>query len=232
MPYWLQFTIFAIIAGLVQYIITYFKEKGKNLATKEDIGEITKEIKSVESQFINETEKLKNKLAILANAQTDITSMERQAIIEVNKSLFMWIDSVLNIPNVNNSIQINNYINAQNQLYKNVQQDEIVLRLFVKSDNIHNILHKIILAFLKIQTEKQLKCHEIIKINNEIDDIKPETPSKEKREKLQRKIEERKTALENISEKVLEEYTTIAPMINEFREKSKEQIYKILKPEH
>ena len=174
MPYWLQFTIFAIIAGLVQYIITYFKEKGKNLATKEDIGEITKEIKSVESQFINKTEKLKNKLAILANAQTDITSMERQAIIEVNKSLFMWIDSVLNIPNVNNSI----------------------------------------------------------KINNEIDDIKPETPSKEKREKLQRKIEERKTALENISEKVLEEYTTIAPMINEFREKSKEQIYKILKPEH
>ena len=216
MPYWLQFTIFAIIAGLVQYIITYFKEKGKNLATKEDIGEITKEIKSDESQFINETEQLKNKLAILANAQTDITSMERQAIIEVNKSLFMWIDSVLNIPNVNNSIQINNYINAQNQLYKNVQQDEIVLRLFVKSDNIHNILHKIILAFLKIQAEKQLKCHEIIKINNE----------------LQRKIEERKTALENISEKVLEEYTTIAPMINEFREKSKEQIYKILKPEH
>ena len=172
MPYWLQFTIFAIIAGLVQYIITYFKEKGKNLATKEDIGEITKEIKSVESQFINETEKLKNKLAILANAQTDITSMERQAIIEVNKSLFMWIDSVLNIPNVNNSIQINNYINAQNQLYKNVQQDEIVLRLFVKSDNIHNILHKIILAFLKIQAEKQLKCHEIIKINNEINDSK------------------------------------------------------------
>ena len=48
MPYWLQFTIFAIIAGLVQYIITYFKEKGKNLATKEDIGEITKEIKSVD----------------------------------------------------------------------------------------------------------------------------------------------------------------------------------------
>ena len=117
----------------------YYEEKGKNLATKEDIGEITKEIKSVESQFINETEKLKNKLAILANAQTDITSMERQAIIEVNKSLFLWIDSVLNIPNVNSSNQIDNYINIQNQLYKNVQQDEIVLRLFVKSDNIHNI---------------------------------------------------------------------------------------------
>ena len=40
----------------------------------------------------------------------------------------------------------------------------------------------------------EIKENEInlIKINNEIDDIKPETPSKEKREKLQRKIEERK----------------------------------------
>ena len=232
MPYWLQFTIFTIIAGLVQYIITYFKEKGKNLATKEDIGKITEEIKSVESQFINETEKLKNKLAILANVQTDITSMERQAIIEINKSLFMWIDSVLNIPNINSSNQIDDYINTQNQLYKNVQQDEIVLRLFVKSDNIHNILHKITSVFLEIQIKKQLKYHEIIKINNEIDDIKPDTPSKEKKEKLQRKIEDRKTALESISEKVLEKYTAIAPIINEFREKSKEQIYKIFEPEH
>lgn len=53
--------------GLTQFILwkhiakvkAYEAEKGKNLATKEDIGDITNEIKSVENKFINETEKLK-----------------------------------------------------------------------------------------------------------------------------------------------------------------------------
>jgi len=59
MPYWLQFVLFAIISGLVQYIISYFKEKGKNLATKEDIGKITQEIESVKSSYSSSLELFK-----------------------------------------------------------------------------------------------------------------------------------------------------------------------------
>ena len=77
--------------GLTQFILwkhiakvkAYEAEKGKNLATKEDIGDITNEIKSVENKFINETEKLKCSLSILANIQTDIASMERNSIIPI-----------------------------------------------------------------------------------------------------------------------------------------------------
>lgn len=93
MPYWLQFTIFAIIAGLVQYIITYFKEKGKNLATKEDIGDITTEIKSIESKFLHETEKLKADLLLHTTLSTNIFSEERNAIAEFTKSLVAWVNS-------------------------------------------------------------------------------------------------------------------------------------------
>ena len=58
--------------GLTQFLFwryiakqkSYETEKGKNLATKEDIGEITKEIESVKNTFTIETEKLKAKLTL------------------------------------------------------------------------------------------------------------------------------------------------------------------------
>ena len=49
-PFWLTVLIFALVTGLVQCIVFYFKEKGKNLATKQDIKDITDSIKSVESK--------------------------------------------------------------------------------------------------------------------------------------------------------------------------------------
>ena len=51
------FTVFAIVVFLIYE--GYFKEKGKNLATKEDIGKITDEIKKVESIYNNSLEKYK-----------------------------------------------------------------------------------------------------------------------------------------------------------------------------
>ncbi|KAA4671599.1 hypothetical protein F3B42_14250 [Bacteroides ovatus] len=212
--------------------LAMLKKLGEDIATKKDIGGITQEIKSVESKFIAETEKLKSKLTILANVQTDITSMERSAIIEINKSLFLWIESVLNIPDTTRSIAIEEYINKQNILYQKVQQDEIVLKLLIKNDCIHEYLYKITSTFLEIQIGKQLKYYKIIKINNEIDCIKPDNPSKEKREKLQRKIEERKNMIDTDTKKMFEKYDTIAPIINQFRDRCKEQIYKIIEPEH
>ena len=44
-PFWLTVLIFALVTGLVQCIVFYFKEKGKNLATKQDIKDITDSIK-------------------------------------------------------------------------------------------------------------------------------------------------------------------------------------------
>jgi len=42
-PWW-SYILFITLSGLASYFAVYFREKGKNLATKEDIGEITKRI--------------------------------------------------------------------------------------------------------------------------------------------------------------------------------------------
>lgn len=62
MSYLLQFTVFAIISGLVQCIITYFTKKGENLAIKQDIKGITDSIKSVESKYDSSLELFKMEL--------------------------------------------------------------------------------------------------------------------------------------------------------------------------
>ncbi|MDD3038613.1 hypothetical protein [Bacteroides sp.] len=61
-PFWLTVLIFALVTGLVQYLVFYFKEKGKNLATKEDIAVITKEIESVKASYNESLERHKMKL--------------------------------------------------------------------------------------------------------------------------------------------------------------------------
>ena len=58
-PFWLTVLIFALVTGLVQCIVFYFKEKGKNLATKQDIKDITDSIKSVESKYDSSLEAFK-----------------------------------------------------------------------------------------------------------------------------------------------------------------------------
>ena len=61
-PFWLTVLIFALVTGLVQCIVFYFKEKGKNLATKQDIKDITDSIKSVESKYNSSLESFKMEL--------------------------------------------------------------------------------------------------------------------------------------------------------------------------
>lgn len=50
-PFWVTIILFAVISGLIQCIISFFIEKGKNLATKKDISDITDKIESVKDNY-------------------------------------------------------------------------------------------------------------------------------------------------------------------------------------
>lgn len=50
-PFWIIIILFAVISGLIQCIISFFIERGKNLATKKDISDITDKIESVKGSY-------------------------------------------------------------------------------------------------------------------------------------------------------------------------------------
>ncbi|MBD1571589.1 hypothetical protein [Aliivibrio sp. S10_S31] len=49
-----------------KYLFSYSSEKGKNLATKEDIEEITRKVESTKNEYISDIERLKVDLALLS----------------------------------------------------------------------------------------------------------------------------------------------------------------------
>jgi len=65
---WLA-TVVTFLLGLLvgQYLPGYFREKGKNLATKEDIAGITRKIEAVRSSYGSEIERLRADLRVQAH---------------------------------------------------------------------------------------------------------------------------------------------------------------------
>ena len=56
--YWLYLLLSILLALVSSYLFQYFKEKGKNLATKEDIEKITSQVESVKQSYKIEFDKI------------------------------------------------------------------------------------------------------------------------------------------------------------------------------
>ena len=229
--------------GLTQFLFwryiakqkSYESEKGRNLATKEDIGEITKEIKTVESSFINETEKLKTTLSVLANIQTNVASIEREAIIELNKSLFTYLNFTMpGINNSRNNNELDKYINLLNEKHRKTNEDIILFNLFINDRELQNQVERLFIDIISMDTERQKDVIELKEINNKLESIKNEDiGTKEKREKYSKAIDKYKSFIEKMYDKQLHKYNSFLELQQSFRKNCRAYIYQsIEKPEH
>lgn len=89
-----------LIVGLwlKNYLPSYFQEKGKLLAQKEDIAAITQKIEEVKVSFTKETETLKFDLQRLVSHEVSHRNEERNAIIDFFVKCNTWLYSYLEIP--------------------------------------------------------------------------------------------------------------------------------------
>jgi hypothetical protein len=74
-----------IVSSTVLYVKSYSKEKGKNLATKEDIEEITQKVETVKSE-----------IGLLAQKQTNYYTERYSSLIDCHGKYNMWINVILN----------------------------------------------------------------------------------------------------------------------------------------
>jgi hypothetical protein len=84
----LQIIGFVIIC-LKLFAKSYSSEKGKNLATKEDVGEITQIVESIKTSLTIKTEELKSDLSYKSEHLIHLRAAERAAIINYYKA--MWV---------------------------------------------------------------------------------------------------------------------------------------------
>ena len=86
----IQIIGFAVVCVKL-YAKSYSTEKGKNLATKEDIGEITRIVESVKTSLTEQTEKLKSELSYKNEHLIHLRASERVAIINYYKATWVLV---------------------------------------------------------------------------------------------------------------------------------------------
>ena len=107
----------AVVVSLLlnKFLPAYFSEKGKNLATKEDISQITEKIESVKSIYSNEDKVLERRRQIYEEIVSalrifisghGISTEQKEKFYEAYASAWLWApDSVL--------IKLNTFVEQQ-----------------------------------------------------------------------------------------------------------------------
>ena len=105
---WWPYILLILIGGVIVYFRAYLKKKGENLATKEDIEEITTKVESIKASFQKENtlfieklrwelkvreqaERVAEYMEIARNLEESDTSENYQRANRLNWELAMWL---------------------------------------------------------------------------------------------------------------------------------------------
>ncbi len=229
-------TFFAFIFfsfWIKNYYPKYFEEKGKNLATKEDIAEITNLVEQVRYSFTKDTEKLKANLFLLTSLQVGLFSEEKNAIIDFNEKFFKWqqmlTDSSLGGIDDRSKSELEKYKTMLQQSYIDFLNSETRFNLFVENNELTAFANKI-----KIETLKHLSViiqHYIINLssNNFYDGLnKSNTSNPEYFNKNKELLLARTELTKDFNEKMLAELRDLVPLYHEFKMICRNHLYKLL----
>jgi hypothetical protein len=147
----------------------YFTEKGKNLATKEDIGEITNAVESVKQEFTEKTEQLRSTLQFSNQILISIKTEERNAIIACYEKYHKWLNTITSIaissPS-NEGLQKTEKALAELEIiYIDVQAAEDKMNLFITDSKYISLFSELKIKTLKLSNvanEVLLKCSHAI----------------------------------------------------------------------
>lgn len=223
--------IFALFAKSL--LPKYFEEKGKNLATKEDIGEITKIVEDAKIVFTTQTELLKANLQFYNNLKTGISTEERNAIVDFNSTLFFWHDSLtdsgLNDVNLKDNEDLRKHIAFLNKLHKDVLRSQAKLRLFIEDSGLQTIANNLIISTLKglnLNIVQYMK--ELMENNDYMNSIPPDITPFEKGKRMQKLDLDRKEIRDKYSKAMLEEFGKIVPIVEDFMHSARAHMNRLM----
>jgi hypothetical protein len=149
---------------------SYFQEKGKNLATKEDIEGLTLKVESVKQQFIEKNANLKAKLDFMTNLQISHKNDERFALIDFHKKLKRWIglltESKPSLMNNYDNSEIQTKLHQYSQIHDEVLSSQAVIELYIEDKSLYELIYKLKKSVIENLGENPLKFLVKLKQNN------------------------------------------------------------------
>lgn len=208
------------IVGIVLFTQSYLKKKGENLATKEDIGSITKAIESAKMDYIKEIELLKSKLAASTDQEINHNNAKNDLILRFFErartayDLYGFVDSTfLQTTNVNRVKDFEDYYFKLNSCTKDLISDRYRLLIFFEDDS--NIAVSADQIFAKViqMNIRFIKYKEKI-LNSIIQEDKANLAKD--RAMFEKTSSETINYLVNYYEDSAEDYTTLDKLIREY----------------
>jgi hypothetical protein len=125
------------------YYPKYMQQKGKNLATKEDIGDITKIVESIKTDLAIDVETLKSELSLLNQNKISLKSEERKALLDFHLKYSLWHNSVAHLSTPTSIDEIDSIFKTWQHLEGEYKTAESMLHLFVNDKDFIALKYKL-----------------------------------------------------------------------------------------
>ena len=172
---WIKIVLDTFIILLCLYLIffkSYFKEKGKNLATSEDIEDLTLKIESVKQQFIEKNATIKAKLDLLTNLQINHKNDERLALVDFHKKIKKWIrlltEGLPSLIDEYNNEEIQNKDYTYQLAYNDVLEAKAVLELYVTDKKLFELISNLEICIIENLASNPRFYLIKLKVNNDL----------------------------------------------------------------
>lgn len=152
----IEILLILLIGGYILYFKTYFKEKGKNLAQKEDIRDLTSIVEDVRHDYSKDIESLKADLSLLITKRSAVFEEEKLSIIQFFTQINTWVWDTLKIETHEyfhgNFEELNTKIIRFRDAYKQTNVAFSKVQLLVKDENLIQAGHEYVTEALKLHS--------------------------------------------------------------------------------
>ncbi|OIR15454.1 hypothetical protein GALL_37760 [mine drainage metagenome] len=205
----IQFIIDGVIIlflGYVAFLKSYFQEKGKNLATKEDIEEITSSVEAIKSSF---QYSLQTKLSWRAE--------EHDALVDYYSKFGAWISTIMGVNlagiTYENAERLAEITSVLDDLERQLNAAGSRLELFVSNNDILLQKGPLIIRTLGLQHHAQNVTLEFEGVFLEIEQMKLNTPIDKQIELYIQFLDKQKTIYKKFKDQQLSDYQELLPLV-------------------
>jgi hypothetical protein len=166
----------------------YLRQKGRNLADKQDIADITRKVEEVKIEFSQKNEQLKTNLQFILSNQLQYFNEERIALIAFYETISQWInEGIIGIrisSLVKKNVEEANIIqNRLSEFYSKSTVNLYKVELFTENDSLKELSHDLHICCTEINSwalyiliDIERTYVEEDRINNEIEYIRKTEP--------------------------------------------------------
>jgi hypothetical protein len=203
-------TLILLIGLYLVLFKSYFQEKGKNLATKEDIEEITQKV-----------EVIKNNISFLTQTKLNLSTEERISLVNCYEKYYSWLNIILDSyfggVNEENQSKLREMIEKIDEAKVQYVLAASRLELFINNDEISKLIQEIRVKTIDLQHDFERHSGQIEYIFFEMTKMRSTIPLPQQSEHYQKLLDKKGVIINDYNELKLKKFENIAPLNRRFQ---------------